>query len=204
MFNICYDFVRKFEGGHIFINEDSGGETIYGISRKNHPEWKGFKILDDYKKICEVGNGPTSRAQSSEITSFCGGNAELQELTKDFYKSKFYSPLNLDEFPKPLPLAVFDFAVHSGQNRAIKGLQTCLNNNFGAGLLEDGACGAKTLKALELSKNNISNFLESYLNYRLDFFQRLIIKSPQNKIFLEGWKNRVNALRGILLKEAKK
>lgn len=52
-FNEALDFVLKWEGGYVDDPGDPGGETIYGISRRAHPEaWK---------------NGPPSKEHAARI-----------------------------------------------------------------------------------------------------------------------------------------
>ncbi len=52
-FAIAVAIVLKHEGGYVNHPDDPGGETIYGISRRSHPDvWaKGRPTLEDAKRI---------------------------------------------------------------------------------------------------------------------------------------------------------
>ena len=39
----------RHEGGYVNDPKDPGGETYKGISRKNHPDWEGWNIIDEKK-----------------------------------------------------------------------------------------------------------------------------------------------------------
>jgi len=50
IFDIAYARTADFEGGYDNDPLDTGGETYYGISRKAHPNWDGWKLIDEQKK----------------------------------------------------------------------------------------------------------------------------------------------------------
>lgn len=53
LFNFAVELVLKHEGGYVNDPQDPGGETIYGISRRHHPEaWE---------------HGRPTKAQAEEI-----------------------------------------------------------------------------------------------------------------------------------------
>ncbi len=45
-----------------------------GINREEHPHWRGWKIIDDYKKIS---------TDSRVLEVLCDNNEELQNLVKE-------------------------------------------------------------------------------------------------------------------------
>ena len=45
-FNIAYAKTGHAEGGYANNPDDSGGETVQGISRNNFPKWRGWMIVD--------------------------------------------------------------------------------------------------------------------------------------------------------------
>lgn len=98
------------EGGYVNDKDDSGGETYLGISRKNNPNWKGWRIIDDIKKI-NVNN----------ITNKLKQNDTLTKYVKEIYKEKYWDTIYLDEVPsQKIAHQIFDTAVNMGVSKAIK------------------------------------------------------------------------------------
>jgi len=50
-FNIALQKTLAHEGGYSNDPNDMGGETYKGISRASHSVWKGWAIVDKYKKL---------------------------------------------------------------------------------------------------------------------------------------------------------
>ena len=49
-FQKAYKELMRVEGFYSMDPSDPGGETIYGISRRNWPKWVGWEIVDLYRK----------------------------------------------------------------------------------------------------------------------------------------------------------
>jgi lysozyme family protein len=98
-FKKIYNIVIAWEGGHVNHPDDPGGETYKGISRKNHPNWAGWKLIDAKKPVPEI-------------------------LVKKFYEEHFWKRLRCEEMPYPVGEYLFDFAVNVGASRAARILQT--------------------------------------------------------------------------------
>jgi len=100
--------VLKSEGGYANDPDDLGGETYKGISRKNWPEWEGWKIVDREKKN---KNFP----KSLDSLVFL-----IDEVLK-FYKVNFWDKVWGDKINKQLVAEMlFDSAVNEGVSPAIK------------------------------------------------------------------------------------
>lgn len=140
---------------------------------------KLWKIIDTYKK----GYSNFSKANYKELESLCLGNAEFKKEMQEFYKKEFWDKIKGDRIEcQHLANALYDFAVNSGVNRAVKSLQEILNVKV------DGSLGEKTLEAINKSEKNLCNEL---CDKRRAFFET-IAKKGQNAKFLKGWLNRVN------------
>lgn len=151
--------------GYVNNPNDTGGETIYGICRKNFPTIKIWKSLDD---ILNKKQYKPSQEELDEIY--------------DIYHDIYYVSSKVDNIiEEELALQVFDMSVNSGVIRAIKILQSIV------GVTVDGICGKKTLNAV----NSTHNLVEEYKNKRKEFYTNLSNNKPSNKIFLKGWLNRV-------------
>ena len=131
----------KIEGGYSNLSTDRGGETYKGVSRKYHPTWEGWKILDQVK----IKN-------DTELAK----NVVLQNQVKSFYKTTFWDKLKGDLIPSQLLAEeLFDTGVNMGTTPAVKFLQEALNVlNRNKALYPDttvdGVMGASTLSYLTL------------------------------------------------------
>jgi len=190
------DFERSFEltmgheGGYSNDPNDAGGETYRGISRRYHPSWPGWGVVDGIKINC------------GDLKKVLGENAELLLLVKAFYKDHFWNKFLGDEIPDQMIAdELFDTSVNMGIEKAVRFLQISLNvlnrnqKNY-PDIIEDGVLGPNTLKVLK-----------SYLAYlaidRPDFLLKVMNvlqgmhyieymrKSPIQEKYARGWFNRV-------------
>lgn len=111
-----FDKLILAEGGYVNDPDDSGGETYFGISRKNNKRWGGWKIIDEEKK-----NGVKN------ITSRLKQNSYLTELAKNLYKTNYWDVLELDDIPsQSIAHQLFDTCVNCGKTTAIRIAQQVL------------------------------------------------------------------------------
>ena len=115
--------VLRHEGEYANDPLDFGGETFRGISRKFHPDWPGWKLIDAGQR-----EGP-----------------ELDKLVSDFYRAEFWKFDGVAD--QELANKLMDQAVNRGLGSAVKLLQHVL------GLTEDGVFGPQTLAAANAAKN---------------------------------------------------
>lgn len=120
------DFLQAFErtfneeGGMKLtnLNADRGGQTFAGISRRNHPGWEGWKLIDR-------------------------GETPPERMVRDFYRVEFWDLLKGDQINiQEVAFSLFDFAVNAGPVTSVKLLQ------IAAGVQADGKMGPKTLGAI--------------------------------------------------------
>lgn len=178
--------VIKHEGGYANLDRkiDKGGETYIGISRVNHPSWKGWEILD------KIPN-----KNRNDIFE----NAELESLVIDFYKNYFNQrKLNLIQ-NETITLCIFDFCVNSGG--AIKVIQEMLNKKYNANLTADNKFGQQTATIINKIQN-IKELNNNILDARLSYLKKLIESDNKNngvnaKLHKnwKGWQNRVESFR---------
>ena len=108
------------EGGYVLhtVKDDRGGATYAGIARAFHPNWQGWRFIDQ-------------------------GETPPADLVRQFYRSQFWHPLRLDEVThQEVAANIFDFGVNAGISTAAKLAQLVV------GATPDGKIGAKTLQAL--------------------------------------------------------
>ena len=188
-FEISYKKVMVFEGKYSNDPIDIGGQTYKGISRRYHPSWGGWKIIDQYKN-------------ESDFPHNLDLDASLQILVHSFYKSVFWNIWLGDSFPQDVADEMFDVSVNMNYTRAISFLQTalnCLNNNetYYNDLVVDGSFGNKTFDALNvILKRKETMLIVKILNVlQGSHYIEFMKKSPIQEKFARGWFSRVDILK---------
>jgi lysozyme family protein len=173
-FYICLDQVLGFEGGYADHPSDPGGATNMGITRKTLARWRA---VTPWWRLAKIEVQRLDRAEAAKI-----------------YKGRYWDPSNAGKLPAGLDLAVFDFAVNSGPDRAIKTLQRQLK------VVADGHIGPLTLGAIkaEIGLRGTAGLIDALCDKRLDFLTRLATFA----VFGKGWTARVAAIRNAALAAA--
>lgn len=191
-FELAYNITLGHEGGYSNDPDDAGGETYKGVSRRYHPDWEGWAVIDAYK----ANNNP----KFPECLDIDG---PLQDMIKKFYKQNYWNLFWGDTIPNQFIVnELFDTSVNMGISRAIKYLQIGLNvlNRNGKlypDIVEDGKFGYGTLKALNayLSTDSpellykIMNVLQGahYIEY--------MKKDPKQEKSCRGWFSRIDFIK---------
>lgn len=132
-FNTCFDRLIGHEGGYSNDPNDPGGETNWGISKREYP------------------------------------NLDIKNLTREdaraIYLQDFWNRINADKLPDGVAFQLFDFAVNSGIEVAVRYLQRALM------IADDGHWGPVSQAA---ANNTSETDMIMLLNAeRLDFMTRL-------------------------------
>jgi lysozyme family protein len=172
----------EFSGPENVLHRNSGekSETYYGIYRSAHPDWEGWKRVDNH-----LDDAVNTRHAS--IESF--RDERLTEMVKKFYKNNFWDKIRLDEIKsQKIAEEMFFFYINTGdKSKAVKYAQEIV------GAKQDGVIGEKTIKAL-------NDFSESIFDVEYDireivFYEHLASKNPKRYLrFLDGWKNRARKI----------
>ena len=181
-FTQAYDRVMTVEGGYSNRAADRGGETYKGISRKYHPTWAGWAILDQYPL-------PDKKGADSNIT--------LQGMVKDFYKVEYWDKFRGDEIRSQMVgEELFDTAVNMGLGTAIKFLQRALNvlnrrEKLYQDLTIDGGMGTRTLAAMLTLKEDV--LLTKVMNVlQGEHYVEIMLNDETQEDNARGWFSRVN------------
>lgn len=168
----------KHEGNYANVAGDRGGETYKGIARNIHRTWKGWALIDAWKRQ----HGEPRRNQYLPI-------AGLDELVQAFYKQYYWDKIYGDKFKSAeLAMLIFDTYVHSG-GTGVKLLQQAANQ-LGASLKVDGAFGPITFSTINnMSAGKVHDKLKQV---RREFLQRLSQRPGQSQ-FERGWLARIDS-----------
>lgn len=166
----CLEQVLAQEGGYADHPSDPGGATNFGITRKTLARWRG---------ISPWWNLPKARVKSLSA-------AEAGQIYHALYWLRARGP----DLPAGLDLALFDYGVNSGPERAIRALQSILK------VRTDGWIGPVTLAAL--GQRSARELAAALCDSRLGFLGRLSSFS----IFGRGWTRRVATIRATALQMA--
>jgi len=113
-FHIAHKKTARNEGGYANDPADRGGETWKGIARKFHPNWPGWKIIDEYKIY-------------KDFKSRLARDEHLDKLLLEFYRVEFWNRIRGDEIRHQIVAnSLYDSAVNMGVSQAIKLAQRAL------------------------------------------------------------------------------
>jgi len=170
-FSACLKVVLAHEGGYVDHPADPGGATNMGITRKTLARWRAVS--------------PWWALPKSAVEQL--GAEEAGKI----YRSSYWDRCNAGAMPAGLDLALFDYAVNSGPDRAIKALQALV------GAKADGQAGPLTLEAIarRVAEIGVAGLVEALSNQRLSFLTQLTTFA----VFGRGWSKRVEDVRQAAL-----
>lgn len=171
----------EWEGNYSLDPNDTGGETWQGVSRKHHPTWAGWDIIDSLKGL---RNFPLCLLPSYSL------KAEVEDL----YRREYWNVLKCDDIEhQGLAEKLFDIAVNMGIGRAVKFLQQAINTvEERVSLFEDGVLGAKTLLKLKefVLEDKCERLIATIRVLQANKYERIVAKDPTQQRFLKGWLRR--------------
>lgn len=182
------DFVRALsftfgsEGGISDHPADRGGLTNMGVTA-----------------------GTLNRAYIQKVVS----HNDVRRLTRaeaaKIYEEFYWKPSSACEMPWPLCALHFDAAVNHGLGGSAKLLQRTLSKMRSVPLTIDGDIGSKTKRVLyaamvdmEANAQYRRTFCMTYLDFREQLFKAIIRNRPSQKVFRDGWMNRLKANRALV------
>ena len=101
-FEACLAHTLQYEGGHSDDPYDPGGRTNKGITQRTYDAFRkmnGLRRRDVYKML----------------------DAEMHEI----YRVEYWDAVKADELPSGADMVVFDAAVNSGVEQALKWMAAC-------------------------------------------------------------------------------
>lgn len=152
-FDIAYSQVVALEGTYSMDPNDTGGETVFGISRNNFPKWSGWETVDRLKNNYAGDKKAFLAALNQDML--------LSIEVKNWYKKEFWDKFDLDSISNySLSYEIFDQAVNLGVSRTTGHIQLAINalnynHVFGADLVVDRKIGPMTRLKLTDVGNNV-------------------------------------------------
>lgn len=146
------------EGGYANHPKDPGGATMRGVTQR---------VYDAYRERRGEPRRPVRQIEDAEL--------------KAIYRRQYWDVVKGDALPAGIDYAVFDGAVNSGPEQAVKWLQRALGS-----VKVDGVVGEATLAAVEAYPDH-DRLIALMLGRRLAFLQALRTWPD----FGRGWSARV-------------
>lgn len=148
--------------------------------------------------------GPTNRGVTqAALSAYLGRTASIQEVKNltmataaKIYKRNYYYSPHIDLLPDLIEPIIFDISVNSGPGRAIKILQQALYDKGYPVGSADGIIGKNTIKYSNQWVNESGkNVINTLVDYRVNFYKRIIANNPSQKVFERGWMARAESFR---------
>jgi len=186
-FEKAYSKTLWYEGSYSNFNDDKGGETYRGVSRKYHENWSGWSIIDGMKN------------QTGWIVQL-DLDKELQKRVHEFYFANFWMKIKGEEIKdQDVAEELYDTAVNMGIKYATIFLQKSLNvlnrnqRNY-HDIAVDGAIGPQTLDILDrhIQLEGSSTHLLFWMNvYQAARYLEISERDNTQEIFIRGWGKRI-------------
>jgi lysozyme family protein len=172
------NYILEVEGGFADNPKDPGGRTNYGITANTlagvRGRLKGLALPEDVKDL-------------------------TKEQALAIYEHFYWKPAGCDDIPRPIDLVVFDGCVNCGVRQGVKFLQQALNL-LGEKLTVDGIFGSKTKSAVWNHAFPKSKVPSTILWCRAMFYNDIVKRKPDQRVFLHGWLNRLTRLWTCVLR----
>lgn len=150
-FDAAFHRLLGHEGGFVDHPSDPGGATNWGVTQ-----------------AVARANGYTGHMRDFPV-----------DMAKAIYWRQYWVPIKADDLPPAIRYAVFDAAVNSGANQAVKWLQRAIGVN------DDGVVGPQTMTFARAA--NPDFVIRRMLGQRLEFMSDL----KNWPTFGRGWARRV-------------
>jgi lysozyme family protein len=172
-FQWAFAFTLPWEKGRSDNPADHGGRTKDGVTQMTYDAYRRSKGLPK-RDVFEMADPERD----------------------DVYRRWYWDAVMGDDLAKShlgLAVAVFDTAVNSGVRRASQRLQTVAGMQWES---RDGVVGKVTLACVRIRLMKVTKtlMLGAYLDLRRGHYATILRNDPSQRVFRNGWKNRLNAL----------
>ncbi|NDH49013.1 MAG: hypothetical protein EBY41_00425 [Proteobacteria bacterium] len=166
------DEIIRREGGYVNHKNDRGGPTNMGVTQKTLSNFLGREVsIEEVKNLSK-------------------------EMAEEIYSRNYYEKPGIAKLPKEIQPIMLDACVLYGPRRAIRFLQTVINEAGFGPTAVDGISGPGTRKLAEKANESMGGFLiNAIVEERIEFCERIVENNPSQSVFLKGWTNRANEFR---------
>jgi lysozyme family protein len=163
----AFECLKVHEGGYVDHPDDPGGATMKGVTQRTYNAYlrRRGRTVQPVREITD-------------------------DEVEDIYRRQFWDAVRADELPQGVAYCVFDAAVNSGVDQAVKWLQRVI------GAKVDGIVGEETLSLAE--QTDPVHLINVFCDKRLAFMRRL----SHWPTFKDGWTRRVAEVRSQSLEWA--
>lgn len=173
------------EGGYRLTDhdDDRGGQTFAGISRRHNPTWNGWAHVDAGRASGIIDADGVLAPDDQP------GHSEILDAVANHYRHAYWDKIAGDDLPRQVALPMMSCAVLSGSATAVRLAQTTL------GIQPDGHLGPVTLDALQKLNTDYGisarEFVLGFALARIARYSAIVSKDPSQRKWLRGWINRV-------------
>jgi len=165
-----------------------------GTSLKFTLRWEGGYVNHPDDPGGATNKGVTKNVYDTYRTSKGQPVQDVRKITDaevhDIYENGYWMRAKCPTLATDIDTVQFDTAVNMGVGRAIKFIQKS------TGCPADGAWGPVTAAAVAACDPGAT--LKAYCDTREAFYKGLVKRRPNMKVFMKGWMNRLNDLRGFV------
>lgn len=166
-FEIANQIVLNNEGGYCFVKNDAGGETYAGIARNYHPDWSGWKIVDDSKPL----------KYNQRIKSL-----DFVDAVNTFYKKQYWDRILCDQITSQRIANIFyDWYVNAGKHATSHVAQIA-----GCSSINEEAIG-------KINGMDQEDAFQKIKESRIQFYRDIVRNKPSQAKFLNGWLRRTDS-----------
>lgn len=153
-------------------------------------KWEGGFVNDP----ADAGGATMKGVTLATFRKFYGADKTVSDLKAitdaqwlHIFKVGYWDKCRADEInSQSVANALVDWAYNSGVSTAVKKVQALLR------ITQDGIVGPKTIA--EINASNTRTLFEAIKAARIEFVENIVKNKPSQAKFLNGWKNRINAL----------
>jgi lysozyme family protein len=169
-------------------------EIYRGISRRFHPAWGGWPVVDALK---------FAASNDQELEKTLEQNEKLKKKVREFHKQMYWDRFRGDEIQnQEVAAELFDAAIEMGLFRSVLVFQKSLNSFHGGRshdepLVEDGLLGPKTMEALEryLQTDDLSLLINIMRIRQSAYYLARLRRKPRLDAFARDWLKRLKISR---------
>lgn len=158
-FSACHAVTHQWERGYVNHPADPGGATLNGVTQA---------VYDGYRRRC---GRPQQHVRHM---------SKAEEL--EIYRRQYWNRVRAEHLTPGIDLVVYDLAVNSGPDRAIRYLQAAL------GVKQDGEIGEATLAAVREAYDRDDD--DAVIQRIMDARNRFLRGLKTFRVFGKGWMNR--------------